>query len=89
MAAVILFWSFAALAGFAVFSPIAAEDSPWMLIGEKPISPKIGWEKYLEGETAEWHDVPLEWQQNTTVPDWVQGERREGGRRREGERERG
>lgn len=37
-------------------------------------SEKIGWEEFIKGSTEEWHDIPLKWEKNATVPDWVKGQ---------------
>ena len=33
----------------------------------------VGWQKYFEEETSEFHDIPLSWEDNTRVPDWLSG----------------
>ena len=43
--------------------------------GSDTIAEKIGWKEYLESELSEWHDVPLNWEMNATVPSWVKGKR--------------
>jgi len=32
-----------------------------------------GWANYLDDEVSEFHDLPLTWSLNTTVPDWLRG----------------
>jgi len=51
----------------------------WLTLGlaaghEVETAEKIGWEKYLESEISEWHDVALKWEMNNTVPNWVKGQ---------------
>jgi len=43
------------------------------ILGPKPSPDNQGWVKYLEDEIDEYHDLPLSWSLNTTVPDWIKG----------------
>jgi len=33
----------------------------------------VGWKKYFEEETSEFHDIPLTWEDDALVPDWLSG----------------
>merc|ERR1712042_178325 len=33
----------------------------------------VGWKKYFEEETSEFHDIPLTWEGETEVPSWLSG----------------
>jgi len=33
----------------------------------------VGWTKYFTEETSEFHDIPLVWEDDTPVPDWLSG----------------
>jgi len=68
-----LFGSVFALA-FASVSTSASSSAFKVARGSGTIAEKIGWTDYLKSELSEWHDVPLNWELNATVPAWVKGQ---------------
>ena len=44
---------------FICFSAVAADN--------------VGWRKYFVENPTEYHDLPLEWEMGTDIPDWVTG----------------
>ena len=33
----------------------------------------VGWKSYLKENPTEFHDIPLVWEGNKSVPDWLSG----------------
>merc|ERR1712136_372716 len=61
---------------FALVSASASASSSAFQVARESgtIAEKIGWTDYLKSELSEWHDVPLNWEMNATVPAWVKGQ---------------
>ena len=37
------------------------------------LSDNVGWKGYLKENPTEFQDIPLKWEEKTTIPDWLSG----------------
>ena len=52
------------------FKPSSAHPTSWSQVVTEN---NVGWAKYLADEPSEYHNLPLEWELDTSIPSWIKG----------------
>ena len=49
------------------------KSKKWHLYNHAVQSDNVGWQTLLREDPTEFHDIPLVWEEETEVPDWLSG----------------